>query len=271
MKEYVEPHTSKEELNTLVKHWFEYIEANFPSTYTNKLRSDLEPTRQRLIRAGYAQEEPTEEAELLLEMVSVTAAVEDQREQLRINTKRLQTLARLAGKKTQELRGSTVVSIGGGPGDQIIEPWFPRVAAVVGAHVINFDYSEEHPVDKDLELYTHIGGHRGNIFRLLTNDQTLSDELKDQKDITIIECNNLLGNNVSPSLAIDLYTLSHPERHPKIIEMRNNLIAAANMLLAPGGVLAIDNAYWRKDGDVLLPIDENGTRRETAIFPGEIL
>ena len=194
----------------------------------------------------------------------------EQAEILGQNIERLKTLAKLSVGGIKSLKGKTVVSIGGGPGDKLCEPWFPRMAGIVGARAINFDVSAQHSIDAPLGVYTHIGGDRGNVFNLLINDETLDTELAAYTDIMIIECNNLIGKNPSPDLAISLGQLGDLDNNPILIQLRKNLFNAAKQLLAENGVLAIDDFYWiKKDGE-LQAVDQEGNERNEKVFEEEV-
>jgi hypothetical protein len=226
----------------------------------------------KLIEAGYSDRESIQRRNDLLRPSIVRSIVEEQTYQFRINIDRLKQLASLQGKSAKELAGTTVVSIGGGPGDLYGEPWFPRAASIAGAKVINFDISPADLIDNEYRLYTHIGGWEGNVFNLLLNDISLLKVLRDQGNISIIETNGLIGTNISPTLAIDLGDLSNrgnPFSNSKIIEMRKNLRDVAGEVLMEGGVLAIDEAYWCKNDGKLIAVDEKGYLRKEPVFPEE--
>ncbi|MEK7526730.1 MAG: hypothetical protein AAB546_04600 [Patescibacteria group bacterium] len=184
------------------------------------------------------------------------------------NVERLTMLTGLVKIEAEDLSRTTIVSIGGGPGDKICQPWFPRIAATTGAKVINFDISQPDIVDRELGLYEHVGGEYGNVFNLLGENMDIFHFLNSDDNISIIECNNMIGNNVSPDIARIFGWPNDIYAHPKLIELRSNLIFASQVLLAEGGILAIDNAFWRKDGEQLLPIDKEGYSRRT-VFAGE--
>lgn len=270
MSETPQHDITQEDFQSMVQQWMDYTRSHLAEVHIKKKQEEWEPIKERMIQEGYASEK-SGEGEKIIESLSRYQAVQEQKKLLDLNVKRVHTLAGLTDRKPKELKGTTVVSIGGGPGDKIAEPWFPRIAAITGANVINFDYSPEHPIDKELNLYTHIGGSRGDIFQLLSNEKRIYQELGGRYNIQIIECNNLIGNNVSPELGLTLGELSDLPKHPKVVEMRKNLIKAAEDLLADGGVLAIDKAYWVKKDGKLNPVDENGKKRDYTIFPDEAL
>ena len=256
----------KEQFGSMMESWLNYAQDKLSEGCIERSLREVEPVKKRVIEAGYASEYSLGFGKQLIEHLCREEALQAQLDLIQINKERLKTLAHLAGRKMSDLVGTTVVSVGGGPGDKIAEPWFPRFASVAGADVINFDSSPVHPIDKNLGIYTHLGESRGNIFRLLANDQKIYEELAGLENIHIIECNNLIGNNVSPQLGIDLGTLIDLPRHPKVAQLRNNLIAASRVLLVEGGIAAIDNVYWQKSNQRLNPIDENGQMRKTTFF-----
>ncbi len=258
----------QEDLTSMIDKWMEYARVHL--TPIRIKSAGLDDVKKRIVAAGYATEDSAKDGAAITNAVAEEQVLKEQREVLQINMQRLKTLSQLTGRKAPtDLKGTTVVSVGGGPGDGICEPWFPRLASLVGAHAINFDYSQAHPLDAEMNLYEHRGGGSGDIFQLLLNNVTIRDALANQPNISIIECNNLIGNNVSPDLFATTGELNVNKDDPRIIEMRNNLRSAAGQLLADNGVLAIDDAYYVKRAGQLTPVDANGQVRHTAIFSEE--
>lgn len=256
---------TKERVEKMVEEWMQYVETELLPEYFNRYSGNTKMA----IKKGVATEESVANAREVLSPLFRQEAVRDQTAFFEISQKRLLTLAALMKQRPRDLKDTTVVSIGGGPGDKLCEPWFPRVASITGANVINFDYSPPHPVDQKQGIYTHIGGTNGNILNLLLNDKTIYEHLRPEQNISIIECNNLIGNNPSPDLMISLGTLTDAPNNPTVVQMRQNLREAASVLLTEGGVLAIDNAYWVKKEGKLLPVKENGEKRTEPVYSEE--
>lgn len=179
-----------------------------------------------------------------------------------LNSKRLKTLVKLLGLESiTHLEGKKVISLGGGPGDRLCDPWFPRLASLTRASVTNFDISPALDIDQNEERYIHVVA---DIFDLLEKNK-LTEYFK-PGELTIIECNNVIGNNVSPTLAIRLNTVEDLNVHPEIIKLRKQLREISLILLEEGGILALDNIFYKKINNTLVPLDANGDIITTSPF-----
>jgi len=183
---------------------------------------------------------------------------------------RLSLLVSLTDVLYKDLKDYLIISIGGGgdAGDGYLQPWLPRFAGSTGARVLNFDIQPMNSLDIDLHLYEHIGENDGDVLQLLAIDnEKLHQYVTLQDKLLIIETSFLMGvgYNVSPTLVSRFGGMQEP-----LTSLRNSLLEFASYYLVEGGILAIDNCYWKIINSSLTAINADGTLRNYQCFPGEI-
>ena len=155
-----------------------------------------------------------------------------------------------------KINNGIVIDFGGGSGtstqaegetasSRIYEPWFLRVAWLLGAIPVNFDLHEEHQLDK------------GRIHHFKENFLPILTQVGISRKIASLHLNNspVIIINTEKTLDNLGLTMLKNSNNAQILAAKMGLLAQAENILIPGGVLALERNIYQKQAKGLRKIN----------------